>query len=266
MLFQFKMREVVDCELQTTEVGKRCPSWFYMTDSDYHVDLGEVKLFESSLEYLEKYSNEPKYFNYQYARFLEDLFHELPRLSCPIPTDLYAYINTDDKRCLLHNRLLDLDWWDKEKSIEMQSAIEDNVFESLISYGYFIQMPPSISGQIFHVADEIILRYDVSGHDEDGTVWWTATSGEYRLSYKAFLGEVEDLLQRFFTRMDKQVENVLKNFTSNEVKCSNIVAEHEERRKQFHDVLNNVKQGAYENLVDWEKVREDLTYIMENSK
>ena len=50
MVFQFIMREVVDFE-----IGNSKPGWFWMTDSDYYMDLGDVKLFEGSPELLEKY-------------------------------------------------------------------------------------------------------------------------------------------------------------------------------------------------------------------
>jgi len=60
---------------------------------------------------------------------------------------------------------------------------------------------------------EIILRYNFKGWDEDGLPWWTATNGEYRLSYQDFLLEVEDLLNRFFVRMDRQVKGVVAYFT-----------------------------------------------------
>ena len=233
MLFQFKMREAVDCEIAPTEVGKRIPVWFYMTDSDYWIDLGDVKLFENSKETLEKYPAMPRFFNYQYARFLEDLFDELPQISCPIPTDLFAYIDTENKRNLLAGRLCDLDWWDKEKSTEFQHTIEDNIDGNLIRNGYFVQMPPCVSGQLLRFNDEIILRYEANGQDEDGTPWWTVTNGEYQLKYQDFLLEVEDLLNRFFARMDRQVKDVVANFAPEEVRQSNIVAEHEERRKYF---------------------------------
>jgi len=260
------MREAVDCEITPTEIGKRCPSWFWMTDSDYFIDLGNVKLFEHSKEVLEKYPSTPRFFNYQYARFLEDLFHELPKIASPIPADLYAYINTEDKLCSLYTTLFDLDWWDNEKSKKIQYAIEDNVSENLVSNGSFINMPPNMSGQFFHVNDEVILRYEARGRDdEDDVSWWTAINGEYRLKYQTFIDEVEDLLHRFFARMDRQVEGVVKNFTPTEVEHSNIVVEHEERRKYFYGILDSVKQGKYESLIDWDQVRSDLICVLKNS-
>ena len=211
MLFQFKMREAVDCEITPTEIGKRCPSWFYMTDSDYFIDLKDVKLFENSKESLEKYPLMSRFFNYQYTRFLVDLFHELPRIACSIPIDIFAHIDTLDKSELLLDRI-----FNEEKFTATQKAIENNIYENLINVGYFIQLPSNISCRFFHVNNEIILRYDVSGHDEDGTPWWTATKGEYRLSYQDFIAEIDDLLNRFFARMDRQVEDVIKFFTLEE--------------------------------------------------
>jgi len=259
------MREAAECELQTTEIGKRIPSWFYMTNSEYCIDLGDVKLFELSKEAVKAEKSSSKFFSWYYASFLEGLFNELPRIVCPVPADLYAYIDTFDKLNSLTDKLYDLVACSTEMPVEVRQPIEDNLDKHLIDIGEIITPPQSIVIRMLRFYDEIVIHHESYGEVEVGVSYYSATSGEYRLSYQDFVSEVEDLLNRFFARMDKQVKDVVANFTAEEVTQSNIIAEHEERRKYFYEILDNVKQGKYDNLVDWKKVREDLAYVLERS-
>ena len=256
MLFQFKMKDALNCMFIPAEVGKRRPVWYFMTDSEYCLDLGKVKLFEHSDTYLQKnlqeYPNHPKYFDYYYVRFLEDLFYELPKISCVMPDEIYA----------MHDEIKE--WWfaGGEEEEWLTYELSDVIIQNLLWIGSIDTMTGGAL-QFLHRNDDIFVRYDFSEIDEDGMKTWTANSGEYRLSYEDFVAEIEDLLERFFARMDKQVQDVVANFTEKEVAEANIVAEHEERRTYFYGILDDVKQGKYENSVDWHQVREDLAYVVE---
>ena len=99
MLFNYELRPPKEC-LYPQENGVNQMAWFWLTDSHYHVELGDVRLFERSLESRKK-EGSPRYDSYQYSRFLEDFFDILPEICTPIPEDIYDAIKTMERRDML---------------------------------------------------------------------------------------------------------------------------------------------------------------------
>lgn len=265
MLFNFKLKPPLECAFpKGDEEGDRRVCWFYLTDSEYFIELGTVKLFESSSQWIEKYENEyPSAIgcvDYQYSRQLEDLFEILPTIACPIPSCLYTMIETEEKRDLLYDKITDL--WIEESSDQWNEVDEkyNNIICNLIHYGNldsgYLRFRSDC--QFFNVDGMVIIRYNFIDKDEDGCPVWSAGKGEYSLSYHEFVDEIEDLLNRFFAAMDKQVENAMQVFNERELKNSNLCQEHIQRKDYFYGVLKSMKSNAYENQIDWQKLREDL--------
>jgi len=265
MLFNFVLKPPLECAFpRGNEEGNRHVCWFYLTDSEYYIDLGTAKLFESSLGWMEKYKNDYpsgiRFVDYQYSRQLEDLFEILPTISCPMPGSLYTLVETDEKRELLYDKIMNL--WDETSSGQWNEEDEKyaNIVRNLICYGSldsgYLRFRSEC--QFFNVDGEVIIQYNFNAEDEGGCPVWSAGKGSYTLTYKEFVYEIENLLNRFFAAMDKQIETALQVFNESELKASNLVSEHTQRKDYFYGILNAIKNNAYENLIDWKNLKEDL--------
>lgn len=265
MLFNFQLKRPLECLLPKGEnEGDKYVCWFYLTDSYYYIDLCGVKLFESSPQWIEKYTDhdlpDNRFVDYQYSRQLEDLFEILPVIACPMPSSLYSLIETEEKRVLLSDRIMDI--WDTKSPMgwNEEDEIYDNIVSNLIYYGHldsgYLRFRSQC--QFINVDGDVIIRYNFIDKDEDGCPVWSAGKGCYTIKYTEFIHEIEDLLDRFFTAMDKQVETAMQVFTKRELEKSNIMMENAQRKNYFHSILNSMKNKEYENRIDWQKLRTDL--------
>lgn len=272
MLFNFCLKPPLECAFPGDyQKNERHVCWFYLTDSQYYINLGNVKLFEHSPQWCKKYQDEYpenyQFVDYQYSRQLEDLFEILPKISCPMPERLYSLIDTEEKRERLFHRTLDI--WDVLSTPEHREIDElfDDIVENLTGYGRldsgYLRFRSDC--QFFHVNDRVIIRYNFLDTDEDGDSVWSAGAGSHTIPYTAFVEEIESLCNRFFTAMDKQVEAALEVFTQKELQNSNLTAEHARRKAYFYGVLNSMKSQAYEHLIDWEKIEKTLAAYVNNA-
>jgi len=259
-LFQFKLKSPLSCVVSESQKDDRWIDWNALTVSEHFIKLKDVKLFEFSPQYIVKYNEPNKYLAEQYIGFFGDIFSVLPFLACPMPEDLYRLVDTKEKIETLWRKIC----IPKDRS---NRAVE-NLCMNLIAYGGLetISWNGGSHLQFFRVNDDVNFHYNLSCKDEDGIPYWTAGKGIYTLPYKTFLSEVEDLLNRFFLEMEKQVLFITKTFTQQELKRANLAVTHDERKKYFYNIWENVKQGKYENYVDWEQVREDLAFVLEESE
>lgn len=265
MLFNFCLKPPLECALPGgSQIDERYVCWFYLTDSYYHIDLGTVKLFENSPKWCEKYQDEYKcnaqFVDYQYSRQLEDLFEILPQIACPMPESLYSLIDTDEKLERLFHSVVDI--WDVVSTPEHREMDDlfNNVITNLTGYGRLDSgyLRFSSACQFFHVNDTVTIRYNFLDTDEDGDPVWSAGAGNRTIPYAEFIEEIESLCNRFFTAMDKQVEDSMDVFTQKELRESNLTAEHAQRRSYFYGVLNSMKSNTYEYLIDWKKINDTL--------
>jgi len=265
MLFNFELKPPLECAgLESPETRNEYVGWFYLTYSEYYIKLGDVNLFESSPQWIEKYKPEypsiGRFEDYQYSRQLEDLFEILPTIACPMPEDLYELVETAEKCESLFNSIINIysDSDDKQEDEKFE-----NIRINLIYYGYldssYLRFKTNL--KFFNVNGKIIVQYDFIDDDE-GCPVWSAGKGTYSLTYKEFVYEIEDLLNRFFIAMDKQVETATRIFNKDVIKKRNLIPEYAQRKDYFYDILNKVKNNDYENQIDWQKLREDLDYFM----
>jgi len=259
MLLNFKLKPPLECIFPKNERGNKYVSWFYLTDSEYFIDLGKIKLFEHSPQWIEKHKKEypliGMYDEYQYSRHLEDLFEILPTIACPMPEDLYSLVDAEEKRDLLDEKVVNL--WDDEVYTD---AIYTNITKNLLYYGNldtgYLRVKSDC--QFFNVGGKVIIHYNFIDKLKDGCPIWSACKGTYTLEYNEFICEIEDLLNRFFNAMDEQVKIAMQVFNEKELEKSNLILEHSERKDYFYSILSSIKNNVFENRIDWKKVREDL--------
>lgn len=275
MLFNFELKPPLKCAgLESEEMREKYVCWFYLTDSEYFIELGEVKLFQSSSQWIKKYQDEwptgIEFVDYQYSRQLEDLFDILPTIACPIPSSLYTLVETDEKREILYDKIVDL--WEAERTDgEPWNEVDekyDNIARNLIYYGRLDSgyLRFKTECQFFNVDGMVIIQYNFIDEDEGGCPVWSAGKGSYTLTYKEFVYEIEDLLNRFFIAMDSQIEIAMQLFNDRSLKESNLISEHTRRKDYFYGILNKIKNNVYENQIDWQRLEVDLVSILDRAR
>lgn len=251
MLFHYQLKQVFDCALPVGEDRKKV-SWFCLTDSFFHIDLGEEKLYESSPESIDRYKLSSPYNDYYYIRFLEDFFDILPKICSPVPQKLYSHIESMDKRKQLKTKS---DSW--YENIEPISEKEENDYYALSDFVHLGMMDTGYLAVVCdhsfnRVGDTVYIQYDFKGEHDNGIPVWSAGEGGYSLSYAEFLASIEKLLDSFFTDMDKQVAEALSMVETStlfgfdkEYGAEGLINEHNDRKKYFYRKLFDIKNNTF---------------------
>ena len=256
MLFNYELKDGTQCSFpQDSRSGKFHVSWFWLTDSFYHVDLGGVNLFEYSREMRDKY-NLSRYDDYPYIRFLEDFFDILPEICTSVPDDIYERINTIEKR-------------DHLRSLRDATAIglSDDMVDAVDSLAWvgrmdaeYLAVKSSYALNLCYDGD-VHITYDFRDADAGNFPVWTAGVGEYLLSYDSFFMEIESLLNRFFADMDEQVMKAARLAADSRYSLYDgggvdfLINEHKERKAYFYDSLRRIKAGEISTAPDWTTIR-----------
>ncbi|MDR2918047.1 MAG: DUF5984 family protein [Tannerella sp.] len=277
-IFNYKLQPAEKCRFSISKSGYKNIAWFWLTDSHYYIQLGNVKLFESSKEWQDMYPSDCPYDEYPYIRQLEDLFDILPQIAAGISQTAYRFIYTKGSWEWL---LREVEQW-YEVVGDNTTEEQENVYSDLI---YFLYHGCLNTGYLrfksllffYHVGDKVIIRYDFTDKNEDGLPVWSASHGKFEITWTEFLYEIENLLNRFFTDMDKQVEDAVCNLMNNDYyrefnmkdfrtgeKTNAINAlrkEHRERKEYFYSILDKVKKGDYKPDIDFEEIVKQIEFI-----
>lgn len=277
-LFNYILKPVEKCRFPISEDGDKNIAWFWLTDSYYYMKLDDVKLFENSKEWRKIYPAESPYDEYPYIRQLEDLFDILPQIAAGITETAYRYINTIGNWEWL---MREVEQW-YEVLGDNATGEQDALYEDLIRFlhhGYLDTGYLRFKSMLFfhHVGDRIIISYDFIDKDENGIPVWSAKRGRSEMTWIEFLNEIEDLLNRFFTDMDKQVEDAINSLMHHDyykklnVKdfrtglktnaVSSLRKEHVQRKAYFYDILNKVKNGGFQPYLDSEKIVKQIEFV-----
>lgn len=277
-LFNYILIPVEECRFPVSEGGHKNIAWFWLTDSYYYIQLDDVKLFESSKEWQEKYPADFPYDEYPYIRQLEDLFDILPQIAAGITEIAYRFINTIGNWEWLMREVKQ--WYEVlgDNATDEQEALYDDLnrflYHSNLDTGYL-----RFKSMLFfhHVGDRIIICYDFIDKDENDIPVWSAKRGSTEMTWIEFLSEIEDLLNRFFTDMDKQVEDAISSLMNHDyykglnvsdsrtgIKTDSVNSlrkEHIQREAYFYDILNKVKNGGYQPYINSEKILKQIEFV-----
>lgn len=273
-LFQFTLKPIEECALPGETV--KSLSWFYLTDSWYSINLGETHLFESSLEWMQKYPGNPL-LDYYYIRWLEDFFDILPQITESIPQNLYELINSEENGTEIEN--LCMDFWEQheDENENVPEEIEE-VYVTALKLLYHGVLDTGFLRfrslcRFCRINDEMVIHYDFCDQDEDGVPVWSAGNGKYSMSYEKFIREIEIMLDDFFTAMDRQIENAVEAARKNpdKYKISGnksaktpdeilvvLQKEQEDRKEYFYKILASVKDEKKDSANYWSEIRQAL--------
>lgn len=272
-IINYKLKKVADCELE-----KAC--WFYLTDSHYFLQFGDVKIFEYNLKSVKKYKLSHQYLDYYFSRLLEDIFEVLERTIQPIPKEIFKYFDTNEKHENLVNSLSDwyygvknskeyfIDIFDKQidrESLPEPSKEKESVLKLLgddLLWNGELQRAYLKDGPIcyfFHIEDKMHIYYDCACYNKKNA--WTAKTGMFETSYQKFINEIESLLERFFTEMEQQIEEAINTLSETKYayNAKELREEQIQRKKLFTVKFEKIKNGTLENPLDWQEVAKCLS-------
>jgi hypothetical protein len=305
-LFNFKLKPFAQCAFPFYSQDipdSKSVCWFWLTDSDYYIQLDTFKFYESSNEWKIKYpifQTEP-FLDYHFVRFLEDFFDLLPNISHPMPEKWLNKIDTLKKLDELYNKMSDIPSRDDPDDYDNAEDFcrdfynrNNNDLEQLLwdfsNIGNldscFLSQPPII--RFTHYQDKILIDWDCTHTDSEGDPAWAGGVGRHTIPYTDFLLEIEDLLNRFFEAMDNQIEQIQQylsenptqtkyylydNYQQRDTKQINplegiqyLQKEHQERKDFFYSILTKMKNNEYPSF-PWGKLEQAWKFFeMDNKK
>jgi hypothetical protein len=218
-------------------------SWFYHTDSELWIQLGESTLFEYN-------RGEHRYVDYYLIRFIEDFTELFPVISKSIPESLYSVVN--DSKSIKDFR---------HKAIDQMAASEytDADHDELNNKISWLDQRRLPTGHLkngptmwfFRKGDNIRIVWQTDHKREDSSDVWAARSGHTEIRYLEFIDGVEEFYNSFFKEMDKQVEQaLLKDWGKITLDKNCVQEEHAQRKNDFITQLNNLK-ASETNDTEW---------------
>jgi len=258
-LFNFALKPIDQCACPLDSVGRKRLAWFWLTDSWYYIDCGGVKLFEQR--------QTGCYLDYYFVRFLEDFFEILPAIAAPLPSDIFSLIDTSAKRQALFSQ--QADWYAQiDDPTDQQESMYDNIgtllWANKLDTGFLRYRADC---RFYRLGDTMRIMYDFRDTNAYGMPPWSAGCGQYDISWRDFMGEVEDLLVRFFHDMDQQVQDAGEllmnddtysdetfNDRTREAGRDHLVTENDQRKADFWGILNDVTHGNVTSP-DWGAIR-----------
>lgn len=267
-IFNFELYPFKEC-VMSEENGKKNVCYFWITDSIFYIDLGKVKIYEISKEFMEKYNDNNPYISYQYIHFLEFFFNGIEKLALPIPKEIYEKFDTYEKWQEYANLVKEYSW--HEGFEEIQDDIDNiySFFWQCVLDGMFLSSDPTVA--FYHIGDNIRIYYDLSQKDEDIYIW-SAGEGMADIPYDVFVKEVKDMLDRFFIGMEKQINDIERYLKENESQdeytfygedspIESLLKENEKTKKYYYDKFKMLENKTYK--YDFEKLRKDYDAVNE---
>nr|WP_288837823.1 DUF5984 family protein [uncultured Flavobacterium sp.] len=222
-------------------------SWFWLTDGDLWLTLGNETIYEYSEEAMAYFEDKPTpYSDYYIVRFLEDFTGIFEKVSASIPKKFYSL--TFDLEQFNKNAQKWLDLYDTDDDEHSEFYFEE--YDKLISWVYqrtfdsgHLIGGPHLS--FFRHYDKIRIVWDTEHTLENGISLWTAKDGSCEMDFSSFVYQVKMFGDTFFRAMDKQIELVLaKDWGDIKIDKPRLVEEHKERKLQFEKNLAFLEHGA----------------------
>lgn len=233
--------------------------WFALTDGEYWIDMGDVKLYEYNKALLTEIDAEKHtYLDYYIVRFIEDFTNLFENISESIPDRFYEIVKKhstlDDYRSEIFS------WFDKatDQSTDDEAFYDEYELMKRWIYSRNLTALHMKGGPVigfYRNGGKISVVWDTDAKTENSTRFWTAESGQMEMDYSAFIMQVEDFGLRFFSAMDKQVDIALyKDWGDIEIDKYRLFDEHKERKMEFEKKLDKLKNPSKQ-ITNWDLVR-----------
>ncbi|MBI9062917.1 MAG: hypothetical protein JEZ14_13120 [Marinilabiliaceae bacterium] len=256
MKINFRLKSIDKIEPVGTEL-KIYISWFWLTDAELWIALGDDNIYEYSQEALAYFEDKPSRYNdYPLVRFIEDFTKLFEQISESVPGELYEL--TPNLKQFVSNTKEWLDIYDTE-----EEEISDFYFEEYYNIMSWTYARSFDSGHLvggprftfFRCEDKIRIIWETESQLENGIELWTAKNGSIELDYFYFIEQVKSFSQRFFSQMEKQVNlAVMKDWGKVQIDKNRLVEEHNERKEDFDRKIAYLENGSTLNT-DWKLIK-----------
>ncbi len=254
-MINFKLKQIDEVPLAGEEGNFRM-NWFWLTEADLWLTLGDATLYEYSPEAMVYFEDkESAYNDYPLSRFIDDFTELFEEISESIPKEIYQL--TDN----LNGFLTDAETW---KELYESDADEDFYFKeyySLISWTYKRAFGSGhlIGGPYFsflRCEDKIRIFWKTEYQLENGIELWKAKDGSIEMLFSDFLNQIKDFGKRFFEQMNKLVQLALeKDWKEVRIDKKELVEEHAFRELDFYKQVAFLEQTS-KVKTNWKLVKE----------
>lgn len=258
MLFSFKLKPLSEIKPWGAPEHPSF-SWHALTEGEFWIEAGESSL----LEYSENARPQgPRHCIHPVAQLHEDLMNMLPYILEPVPQALTPYLFGDTATA----------WWEayegwydhNEASLEQSEALQriDHDAHRLM-YGRILDV--SYLEENTHIAiwsddESVYIGWDNRDATHGGHPVWTAGFGEFQMSRREFMAEVQSFHSRLIEQMAERIEQVRSGALPPGimVDMDALAIEQDSRDDELHDALN------LESETDWGAVQRALEEILES--
>lgn len=222
-------------------------SWFWLTDANLWLKIGDSTIYEYSDEAMEFFeSKSTRYNDYPLIRFIEDLTALFGDISESVPDAIWKLSENLDG---FHSRASE--WLEKyDTDDENVSDFYFNEYNKLINWatvrtlnsGHLIGGPELT---FIRHEDQLRVIWSTDAKFENGEYVWKFRSGFHDIKYADFIKQVKLFRDSFFDKMSKQVELAIKkDWGSIELDKSNLSKEHFDRRLDFDERISVLVRGS----------------------
>jgi Family of unknown function (DUF5984) len=241
---------------EISRYGGEYISWFYLTDGDYWMSVGEETLYEHTAEVAEACGVKGSiYTDYYVVRFLEDFTGIFADLAESIPDNLHEIIRSSDSINEFRNKAGTCYELKDDDDSTADDILIDKYFTATEWIGArnlrasHLKEGPYIN--FFRKRDKVSIVWECDFKDENGVPVWTAGNGSLDMRFDDFIKEVESWGELFFASMDLQIEKAFKlDWGTTKIDKVRIREEHEERKRDFSGKLDILK-ASLANDTDW---------------
>ena len=229
------------------------PTWYWLTDGYFWMQLGDKKFLEASNE---EEGDTTRIANYLVDRYVQDLALVFVGIAEEVPDDLFELVCSYDLLVSYSSKVNS--WLDdkiEDESIEDEVVYELNKVSEWIGDRLFSCM--HLNGNpwvaFFRNKDRLIIIWDATG----GHGLWTADSGELEMSYHEFVAEVVNFTEAYFEQMDKHLDLACRVKWVAPFDREELYGQRNKVREEFNNRLKFLKGDASQNT-DWDLIRRIL--------
>jgi hypothetical protein len=216
-------------------------SWFWLTDADLYLTIGNNKIYEYSTEALSHFGHKKTPYNdYYLARFIEDFTKLFQKIGESIPEKYYEL--SKNKDLFEENAQKWLDKYDTDEDehndfyFDEYNTLISWIYERNLNSGHLIGGP---SLWFFRCKNKINIVWETDDELDNGGKIWTAKSGNHEMNYDDFVSEINTFGIKFFSEMDERIRlTIEKKWENIEINKNRLLEEHKERKQDFETDYN----------------------------
>ena len=240
MLFEFELRPIEAVTPWGTPPYAKL-HWFGLTDGFYRLKVGDQYLFNYTKEIKEHWAKKHPELNahskstwvdYQVVRLWEDILEMLPHILEPLPKELNAFLEKNDRYLEEWEEKVSSSYKDEEEFWDIMAWIGERYLDN----GY---LSHRASIKIWTANNEVAIKWDTREWVIDGIPVWSAQQGIYRMPVGVFMEEVHSFHERLMNAMEARVAAILENkgIDSVDIDLIRLASEHEERKQWLGNAL-----------------------------